>query len=30
MKKVSKEGKNAAVDNYFYSWAVLVCFEETV
>ena len=26
----SKEGNNAAVDNHFHSWAMLVYFEETV
>ena len=26
---LAKEGINAAVDIYFYSWAVLVYFEET-
>jgi hypothetical protein len=30
VKNVAKEGINAAVVNYFHSWAVLVCFEETV
>jgi hypothetical protein len=29
MKNVAKEGIYAAVDNNFYTWAVLVYFEET-
>jgi hypothetical protein len=30
MKNLVKEGSYAAVDNYFYTWAVLVYFEETI
>jgi len=29
MKNLAKEGIYAAVHNYFYSWVVLVYFEET-
>ena len=29
MKNLAKEGICAAVDNYFYSWVVLVYFQET-
>jgi hypothetical protein len=30
VKNVAKEGINAAVYNYLYSWDVLVYFEETI
>jgi hypothetical protein len=30
LKNVAKAGINAAVVNYFHSWAVLVYFDETV
>jgi hypothetical protein len=30
MTNLAKESINAAVDNYLYSWAVLIYFDETV